>query len=125
MINAPANRACTVTILGAPVSANRLYRVGRDGRVYKSAVARAWQATVGWEAKAAGVLMVESGPVSVTIRYYHQYDRHADSDNICKCLLDALRGIAYIDDAQVSGVVVTTKRDRENPRIEITIEEAA
>ena len=113
-----------ITVLGGPVSANQLYRVSRGGRVYKTAAARAWEATVGWEAKAAGVRLVESGPVSVTIRYFHQHESHVDADNVCKPLLDGLKGVAYSDDRQVSGVVVVTERDRENPRIEIEIEEA-
>jgi Holliday junction resolvase RusA-like endonuclease len=39
--------------------------------------------------------------VEVRLDYFHLSRRRMDMDNIAKCVLDALNGIAYIDDRQV------------------------
>jgi Holliday junction resolvase RusA-like endonuclease len=39
--------------------------------------------------------------VEVRLDYFHLNRRRMDMDNIAKCVLDALNGIAYIDDRQV------------------------
>lgn len=45
-----------------------------------------------------------------------------DNDNIVKCILDALNGIAYYDDSQV--VYIRCKKNySDEPRVEITIHE--
>jgi Holliday junction resolvase RusA-like endonuclease len=51
---------------------------------------------------------------------YHT--KKPDADNIVKCILDALNGIAYYDDSQV--VYVRCKKNySDEPRAEITIRE--
>jgi len=40
------------------------------------------------------------GPVEVRIDYFHYSPRKMDMDNISKCVMDALNGIAYKDDKQ-------------------------
>lgn len=40
--------------------------------------------------------------VSVLIDYFHTKPRRVDVDNVAKCILDALNGIAYVDDRQVT-----------------------
>lgn len=44
-----------------------------------------------------------------------------DCDNIAKIILDALNGIAYPDDSQVTCLLVM-KRYSESPRVEVTLE---
>jgi Holliday junction resolvase RusA-like endonuclease len=39
--------------------------------------------------------------VEVRLDYFHLSRRRMDMDNIAKCVLDALNGIAYVDDRQV------------------------
>lgn len=39
--------------------------------------------------------------IEVRIDYFHVQSRRFDMDNIAKCVLDALNGIAYADDRQV------------------------
>jgi|WetSurMetagenome_2_1015567.scaffolds.fasta_scaffold110151_3 Holliday junction resolvase RusA-like endonuclease len=39
--------------------------------------------------------------VEVRLDYFHLNRRRMDMDNIAKCVLDALTGIAYVDDRQV------------------------
>jgi len=42
------------------------------------------------------------GPrVTVKLDYFHTERRRVDMDNVAKCVLDALNGIAYVDDRQV------------------------
>ncbi len=45
-----------------------------------------------------------------------------DLDNRVKPILDALQGICYTNDSQVSEIHLTRSIDRANPRVEITIE---
>lgn len=44
-----------------------------------------------------------------------------DLDNVAKVILDALNGIAYHDDSQVSRLLIE-KRYAEEPRVEVMIE---
>ena len=45
-----------------------------------------------------------------------------DLDNVSKCILDALNGIAYKDDSQIVDLHIT-KHYSDNPRVEVIIEE--
>lgn len=40
-------------------------------------------------------------PLEVCLDYFHRAPRRVDMDNVAKCVLDALNGIAYVDDQQV------------------------
>ncbi|OHB61044.1 MAG: hypothetical protein A2167_04450 [Planctomycetes bacterium RBG_13_46_10] len=40
--------------------------------------------------------------VEIRINYFHTRIRRMDMDNVAKCIIDALNGIAYEDDQQVS-----------------------
>jgi len=42
-----------------------------------------------------------SSPVEISIDYFHSSPRRFDLDNLAKCIIDALSGIAYLDDKQV------------------------
>jgi Holliday junction resolvase RusA-like endonuclease len=42
------------------------------------------------------------GQLDVLIDYFHLRHRRMDMDNIAKCILDALTGVAYTDDVQVA-----------------------
>lgn len=42
------------------------------------------------------------GAVEVRITYFHSEDVRSDMDNIAKCIMDALNGLAYDDDKRVS-----------------------
>ena len=39
--------------------------------------------------------------VDVIIDYFHVTPRRMDMDNVSKCIMDALNGVAYVDDVQV------------------------
>ena len=104
-----------------PPTANTYWRVWR-GRAVKSAEAREYQRKVKLLAKATlgrdvGPLR---GPVRVEVSVYRP-QRRGDLDNTLKVILDALRGIAYGDDAQVIHLVARRNDDAENPRAVVTV----
>lgn len=103
-------------------SANRYWRVYR-GRAVKSEAAKEYQNTAGWLAKSQGV-EVMSGAVGIRLTVYRK-QKSGDLDNYAKCLLDSLRGIAYQDDKQVVELHLYRRDDKQNPRVEVEIWEAA
>lgn len=102
-----------------PPTANLYWRVWR-GRAVTSSEARAYKQTAALAAKAQGMRPIIDGDVSVMVRVFRP-TRRGDLDNRLKVLLDALRGIAYRDDAQVAGIDATQAQDSENPRVEVEI----
>lgn len=50
---------------------------------------------------------------------YTAYDKKPDCDNIAKIILDALNGIAYDDDSQVTSLSVS-KEYAEDPKVVVT-----
>lgn len=89
----------TTLRLPLPPSANRYWRTARN-RVYVSEEAQAYKAEAGWLAQAAGVEMLE-GEVKLSVDVY-MITHRADLSNRIKVLEDALNGIAWIDDQQIS-----------------------
>ena len=91
-----------------PPSVNHIYRrTGRGGRqvVLKDSV-RDWRADAGWAYKAAGGRVLH-GRVMVEVSLYPPAKgRVGDVDNALKATLDALKGVAYRDDEQVTMIVV-------------------
>lgn len=84
--------------------------------------------TIGWSAKAAQVQPVKD-QVRVTIRCYEPNAKR-DPDNVtsgaAKCVLDALQNIGILKNdnrKHVVPVLPAPDVDRENPRVEVSIEE--
>lgn len=108
-------------VLPEPPSANRYWRVWRnravlsdEGRSYRFQV----RAAVGRPSDHGWPL---EGPVAVTLAWYR--GRQAgDLDNRTKPVLDALNGVAYRDDRQVTAIIATRHEDPSHPRIEVTIQ---
>lgn len=89
------------TVDGPPVSQQTRRRATLD----------AWKATVRKEAEHYWPLgqPPATGPVMLKVTYF--YDSvELDADNIVKPIQDALKGLAYIDDRQVTDILVR-KRD--------------
>lgn len=53
---------------------------------------------------------------------HHNYDKKPDCDNLAKIILDALNGIAYKDDSQVT-VLHITKEYGTQPKVIVELEE--
>ena len=43
-----------------------------------------------------------ASPVELRLDYFHPHARRCDMDNVAKCVLDALNGVAYVDDQLAS-----------------------
>lgn len=104
--------------LPVPPSANRLWRNGR-GRTYKTNAAKSYELAVLAECRRKRVEPVR-GKVAVGIVWYR--DRKAgDLDNKIKPCLDALKGLAFGDDALVYHLTATLMDGHKPGRLEVTI----
>ena len=93
--------------LPSPPSTNRLWRTTRTGRMYQAPEVSKWKSNAAWTATMAGVSVTDA-PVAVSIvlqpsltKRGKEMRRRIDLDNAIKAVLDALNGIAYVDDRQV------------------------
>ena len=93
-------------MLPYPISTNKMWRNFR-GRMVLSAEGNAYKVTVAWLAKTHKVKVLD-GDVAITVILHPRRKKDGtasksrlDIDNVLKCALDSLNGIAYIDDKQV------------------------
>lgn len=107
--------------LSMPPSANRLWRMDKRGFMRKSEAAKDYYHEVALIGMAAGIEIIK-GEISVTLKIYRAR-RAGDLDNRIKPLLDALQGVAFMDDKQVIEIHAFRYEDKENPRVEVTIED--
>lgn len=96
-------------LLPYPPGTNRLWRNAR-GRMIPSSEALAWKREAAWRAQAAGVRPI-TGPVAVELVLHPRLTAKGrasrtrlDLDAPIKPLLDALNGVAYADDKQVTHI---------------------
>jgi len=107
-------------MLESPISINHTYGQTRNGRrylvpkgkVYKKKLAEKAQKLTSAPTKAS---------CTMEITYYFGDKRRRDVTNYDKPILDAISGIIYEDDCQVSDIVLRKRYDKENPRTEIKI----
>lgn len=107
--------------LPVPPSANRYWSIWR-GRAVTSGAAHAFKLLVSQKAKVEGHRPIE-GNVVVSVEWYRAR-KSGDLDNRLKCLLDALKGVAFLDDKQVVELHAFRRDDGRNPRVEVQIEAA-
>ena len=112
-----------------PPSTNRLTRHG-NGRAYASPQAAAWKRQAAWLAKAAGV-RVTALPVAVSVLLHPKANKDGsasktriDIDNAIKAALDALNGVAWLDDKQVIRLSAEVSDPLENGGLTIEWKEA-
>ena len=118
----------TFTFNGEPVPQSRP-RFGRGGRVYEPARMTAFKSAIRAAASAAMAGSSPlSEPVACTLRFFRKFKATArnfgDADNLAKAVLDAVNGLAFVDDSQVTSLLIQKFQDRENPRVEVSIEPA-
>ena len=86
-------------VQGDPVP-KQSYRAVKGGG-YIAPRVKAWQHAVGWYARD----IIKGEPSNLTMQvdliFYLAHHKRVDCDNLSKCVLDALNGIAWLDDAQV------------------------
>jgi Holliday junction resolvase RusA-like endonuclease len=80
---------------------NPEYRFVVPGRAvsFRSPKARVYKSQV-QEAARPVIVKPLPGLVEIRIDYFHHSHRKMDMDNIAKCIMDALNGLAYNDDRQ-------------------------
>jgi len=59
----------------------------------------------------------------MTLKFWRENRRLCDLDNLVKSALDSLNGIVFEDDSQIDVLFAARAIDRDNPRVEILIEE--
>jgi crossover junction endodeoxyribonuclease RusA len=108
-----------------PPSSNRYWR-NVNGRMVKSAVARAYQDDAGFayltQSKTRGHLL--KGEIKVVLDFYRPA-RRGDLDNRIKICLDALQGIAFENDSQIVEIHARRFEDKKRPRVKVCISEVA
>ena len=62
-------------------------------------------------------------PCKVEVRLYFETKRKVDLDNFNKLWADSLEGVVYANDNQIAELNITKFYCKENPRIELEIEE--
>lgn len=112
-------------ILPYPVSANRYWRsfVPRGHKraiVVVSDEAKAYKSEVGWMAKAQGCKLMRS-LIELRMKLVPANGVCMDLDNALKVTIDALKGIAYVDDKQVYRIVADRAEPDGKARLEVEI----
>jgi hypothetical protein len=99
-----APRVVMLTVPGDPLSKGRP-RLSRAGHAYTPKTTRDAEAVIALAWDALNVPPFE-GRVGVDIKFYQQSKRAKDVDNMVKLVLDALNGVAWVDDSQVDVIHV-------------------
>lgn len=108
------------TIPGEPVSKERP-RFGR-GRAYTPARTLLHeQKVIDAYDLACPLLEPLTGRVAIRIHFHNGNRRRRDLDNMTKLILDALNGVAYVDDHQVDRITATKQYAPGNPHTHVTI----
>jgi Holliday junction resolvase RusA-like endonuclease len=99
-----------------PPSLNRLYRYGK-GRVYLSDEGKTYKEYVKIIALHQGAETLE-GALEVSV---WAFGLRPDADNLLKILIDSLKGVAMIDDAQITSLHVYKLPDDGDKRVEVEV----
>ncbi len=114
----------SLTLRPAPLSTNHIYKVAQN-RVYMTAEGRSLKEAYQWQAKSQWKRSCIQKSVALTLFVYYGDKRKHDIDNGNKLLLDALTGIVYKDDGQITMLHVFKRFDVDDPRVDIDVQELA
>jgi crossover junction endodeoxyribonuclease RusA len=99
-----------------------------NGRLVSTKAAKDYKTEVGWIAKAAKCKML-TGDVSLTIGFHPKLTAKGasskvklDIDNVAKSMIDALSGIAFIDDSQIARLLIQREGPIEKGGLTVIIE---
>lgn len=113
----------TIIVPGTPVSVNMYVRHTRSGRHYVVKEANAFKRSVGFLLAGRSISADE---YSLEVWVFLGHNQRGDGDNFWKIIADALvEAKAIHSDAAVIDWVLHKRRDRTNPRTEITIWDAS
>ncbi|MFC8884428.1 RusA family crossover junction endodeoxyribonuclease [Streptomyces cinereoruber] len=102
-----------VVIPGSPHAKERP-RAG-EGRVHKSARDKDAEARTGWLLRPA-FRKPWAGNLAIGAVFFRPTRQHVDTDNLLKHVCDAGNGIAWFDDAQITGQYGVLELDAVHPR---------
>ena len=111
------------TVPGKPVPKSRP-RVTKTGHTYTPKRTKDYEDTIGYafiEAYKGERPAFPNAEVALHVHVYEGGKRKADADNYLKIVGDALNGLGYTDDVQVTSAFVTVERESSEPRIEIRL----
>lgn len=97
------------------------------GKVFTPQATLEYEARVRKAAASAFEKPLEAGRLSLVAVFYLKGARHADIDNLLKCVMDGCNRVAYLDDKQVKHVEASLVfvDSKEDERVEVTITELA
>jgi crossover junction endodeoxyribonuclease RusA len=101
--------------LPSPIALNTYY--GHTGRVYLSERGKRFRDEVAWLARTQGAAVLE-GELAVTVRVWNTKQ---DVDAGLKATLDALNGVAWLDDRQIKRLCVELLKDKGGRRMEVEV----
>jgi len=97
-----------------------MYRFNRrSGQLYKVPEAKRYANNARYLALSQGAVVIQ-GNVRVTIHIYRKR-KTGDLDNKLKLVLDALEGVVYENDKQVVELHAYLLDDKDNPRVEVAV----
>jgi Holliday junction resolvase RusA-like endonuclease len=110
-----------LVVPGEPVSKERPRFNPKSGSAYTPAKTRTAEKVVsGLYSDECGIQFTD--PVSLSITCFVSNRRRRDVDNMGKLILDALNGVAYVDDSQVHDLIVRKRyTSKERARVEVSI----
>ncbi len=106
-----------------PLSTNQLY-AHRGVHRFSTTKAKENKKAMAWEARNQYRGMPLEGDIRLSVRLFWGTRRNHDIDNI-KGLLDALTGIIWKDDGQITELCISKGYDKEHPRVELLISTTA
>jgi Holliday junction resolvase RusA-like endonuclease len=99
------------------------YRARNGGGGYTAPHVKAWAKLVSDVARISmmGRDMYEGG-VSVELTFFLPNNRRKDWDNLAKNVMDAMNGIVYKDDSQVTMATIIKTYDKDDPGVYVFVE---
>lgn len=109
-----------IILKGNPLSTNHIYK--RHGfTIYMSAEGKAMKEAYQWEITSQWKEKLTYRNIEIEIKLFFGDKRKRDVDNYNKLVLDAMTGIVYGDDKQITKITIEKLFDKKNPRVEVNI----
>jgi len=115
-----------ITLLGEPRSTNNIYKTlcrGNFPTRYMSQEGKTLKEAYQWQIRSQYKGKPIKTPVGVKMSLWNGNKRKNDIDNFNKLVFDALTGLVYEDDSQITELHIIKGYDKENPRVEIEVNE--
>lgn len=111
------------TVDGEPVSKQRPRFARSRGRVYTPGGTVAAEQAVAWSFRqqVGPYVPPKEAAYGVYVGFFCGSGQRRDVDNMTKLVLDALNGVAWVDDVQVSEISAKVQRWQQEPRTEVVI----